>query len=215
MKFDEQARDEDCKEMITDAMEDNRSGAMAPESSIQTREVGTRQENSDKHCEWRYLTSQLYDEIWIGLHIYLRGLGLLPLDAEDVAQETFFRLVRQLRAGAKIENIRAWVYHVAHNVSMDIHRSKRTSSLQEEANGFKVQEAADCRSNPEWLYLKREEVRRVRLAMSQLTPRQFRSVQLRANGLRYRDIAADLCVSEQRAIHLVKRALSRLSNSCS
>jgi RNA polymerase sigma-70 factor (ECF subfamily) len=199
--------------MITEAIEDKNYAAAASGPFAPSIDNGVRENHAEKQCDWQYLASQLYDELRLGLHLYLRGLGLLPLDAEDVAQETFFRLVRQLRTGTSVENIRAWVYHVAYNVSMDIHRSKRKIAPADEAPSWR-QEAADCRSNPEWLYIKREEVRRVRLALSQLTPRQLRSVQLRANGCRYRDIAADLCVSEQRAIHLVKRALTRLSSSC-
>lgn len=160
----------------------------------------------------REMTSRLYEETRMSLHRYLRGLGMNG-DIEDVLQEAFLRLLRELRRSAKIENPQAWVFQVAYNLSMDTHRANRriTSNMGEECNP--EYQVADCRSNPEWLFLQRERLRCVCKAFSQLTPRQYRSVQLRVRGLRYRDIAADLAVSEQRAMILVKRALVRLDQS--
>jgi RNA polymerase sigma-70 factor, ECF subfamily len=160
--------------------------------------------------DWQHTTSTLYVELRLALYRYLRSLGL-TLDAEDVVQETFFRLVRQLQKGSKIDNVHAWVFQVAYNMSMDIHRANRRTGFDVHKQAAHHQEVADCRSNPEWVYLQKEEVRRVRVALGRLTPRQFRSVQLRVKGFRYREIAADLRVSEQRAIHLVKSALVRLA----
>jgi len=70
---------------------------------------------------------------------------------------------------------------------------------------------ADPDANPELACLENERQYRLKHAMSQLTQRQRSSILLRAEGLLYREIASVLGVSEQRAIHLVKRGLARLS----
>jgi RNA polymerase sigma-70 factor (ECF subfamily) len=160
--------------------------------------------------DWQSITLKMYGALSLALCRYLRGLGLTVDAAEDVAQETFLRLARCLRDGGKIGNIQAWIFQVAHNLSMDIHRAHRRSRIDFATEGEPEQEPADPNANPEWAYLQKERTRHLRLAMTRLTPRQFRSVLLRVEGLRYREIALVLGVSEQRAIHLVKRAVVRL-----
>jgi RNA polymerase sigma-70 factor (ECF subfamily) len=154
----------------------------------------------------------IYQELRFALYGYVNSLGLGG-EIEDVVQETFYRLLRQIRQKCKVENMRAWIFQVAYNISMDIHRAQsRTGASELNEISFR-HECADYRSNPELIYLQREKVRRVQMAMLRLPPRQLRSVQLRIKGFRYRDIAADLQVSEQRATYLVKRALIRLNEA--
>jgi len=196
--------------MRSEAIDHQGIESIAPEAGLHARSLTRCRLYAETDYDWQHTTSRLYDEIRMELYRYLRGLGM-TLDVEDVIQETFVRLVRQLQKGSTIENVQAWVFQVAYNVSMDIHRASRRTYFDAYGDADSHQEAADCRSNPEWVYLQKEEVKRVRQALSRLTPRQFRSVQLRVKGLRYRDIAADLKVSEQRAVHLVKRALVRLA----
>lgn len=55
--------------------------------------------------------------------------------AEDLAQETFIRLIRQLRQGGVPERIKPWLYQVAKNLCRDYWRSggyKTDSSLTPE-----------------------------------------------------------------------------------
>jgi RNA polymerase sigma-70 factor (ECF subfamily) len=158
------------------------------------------------------MASEMYRELRFALYGYVSSLGLSG-EIEDVVQETFCRLLRHLRQKYKIENMKAWIFQVAYNICMDIHRAQSRNGTSELDEISPRHEYADYRSNPEWLYLQKEKVRRIRTAMSRLPPRQLRSVQLRIKGLRYRDIAADLQVSEQRATYLVKRALVRLNES--
>jgi RNA polymerase sigma-70 factor (ECF subfamily) len=132
-------------------------------------------------------------------------------EAEDVMQEAFFRLTRQLHEGGRIEKIEAWIFQVAHNLSMDIHRANRRSYSETFPVPEYTEEPEDSRTNPERVLLEKEQAARMRVAISRLTPRQARSLKMRAQGMRYREIAAELGVSEQRVIHLVKRARLRLA----
>jgi RNA polymerase sigma-70 factor (ECF subfamily) len=160
--------------------------------------------------EWQDVTSRMYRELNPGLLRFLNGLGLSKEAAEDVVQEAFFRLARQLRGGRKIGNLNAWLFRVAYHLCMDFHRANSQSQSRLTSEYGSIEEPIDLTANPELVYLQKEKERLVRAAMLRLTPQQFRCFQLRAAGRRYREIAADLGVSEQRATHLVKRALLRL-----
>ena len=159
---------------------------------------------------WQERTLELYDALHLALLRYLRRLGLSMEQGEDVIQETFVRLAEHLREGGG-GNLRSWIFRVAHNLSMDIHRASQRNHRSDIYEGRPVEEPVDPRANPEREYLQKEEAQRVNAALARLTPQQSSSLLLRAEGLRYWEIASVLKVSEQRAIHLVKRGLARLA----
>src|ERR1700681_2003496 len=57
----------------------------------------------------------LYRELRKPLLRYLVCLGLSADEAQDVVQDTFLNLHRHLAAGGSQENIRSWLFRVAHN----------------------------------------------------------------------------------------------------
>lgn len=154
---------------------------------------------------------ELYDSHSSSLYKYLRTLGLVRDEAEDVIQEAFLRLASHLLEGGADSNLRSWIFQVAHNLSMDKHRGRRRSKTSNEAVDEITVEPTDPAADPEQIYLHKETIQRVNSAMTRLTPQQRNGVLLRAQGLRYMEIASVLGVSESRAIHLVKRGLMRLT----
>jgi RNA polymerase sigma-70 factor, ECF subfamily len=157
---------------------------------------------------WRQQTLLLYDSLTPKLLQFLRRLGLNKNEMDDVIQESFLRLAGHLKSGSSDDNLHSWVYRVARNLAMDVHRSNQRD--QEEVELKPQDEPIDPEANPEGVYLQKEQFKRVKAAMSRLTARQYNSILLRAQGLRYREIGELLGISEQRAIHLVKRGLQRL-----
>jgi len=65
----------------------------------------------------------LYDELRASLHGYLSCLGLEPQEAEDIIQETFLKLFQGLAVGMRDENLRSWIFRVAHNLTINLHKS--------------------------------------------------------------------------------------------
>jgi RNA polymerase sigma-70 factor (ECF subfamily) len=59
---------------------------------------------------------EAYDAFQRDIHAFLRGATRDPETAEDLTQETFMRLLREVRAGRTPENVRAWLYAVAANL---------------------------------------------------------------------------------------------------
>jgi RNA polymerase sigma-70 factor (ECF subfamily) len=160
---------------------------------------------------WQRQTVELYDLLNRVLYRYLGGLGLAEESAEDVTQETFLRLAAHLKNGGDAGNLRAWIFEVAYNLAMDIHRLSRRNHAATDWTELGDGELIDPNASPECAYLENERQHRLKQAMNSLTPRQRSCILLRTEGLRYREIASILGVSEQRAIHLVKRGLERLS----
>ncbi|MBI1367352.1 MAG: sigma-70 family RNA polymerase sigma factor [Planctomycetes bacterium] len=62
-------------------------------------------------------------------------LGRAMHEAEDVVQDTFLRLHRQVQAQgpASIGDMSVWLYRVAHNVAMDVGRKRRVRKQGQQA----------------------------------------------------------------------------------
>jgi RNA polymerase sigma-70 factor, ECF subfamily len=153
----------------------------------------------------------LYDDLRPALCAYLCTLGVSSDQAEDVIQETFLRLVRFRFERSTHENLRAWLFRVAHNLSMDVHRfQRRWSHNNDEQSHTIIRHRADPGPTPEQQVILDERRRQFEDAFAQLTPKQQQCVLLRAEGFRYREIALTLGVSVQRVGELMQRSISLL-----
>jgi RNA polymerase sigma-70 factor, ECF subfamily len=159
----------------------------------------------------------LYDQLQPLLLAHLRGLGLTREDAEDVTHESFLRLLRHLLEARADENLRGWVFRVAYNLSMDVHRSNRHYQqglhLEMGCGSLNSQDAADPDPSPEDVVIRDERFHRLQKAVLQLTVQQRNCLLLRAEGLRYREIALRLGISVQRVAKLLERSTSHLAAS--
>jgi RNA polymerase sigma-70 factor (ECF subfamily) len=154
---------------------------------------------------------ELYDHLRPSLRAYLCCLGMSPDQGEDVIQETFLRLVRLRSERATENDLRAWVFRVAHNLSMDVHRSQRRwFDRSDDEPHVLIRERVDPRPSPEQQVILEERLKHFELAFAQLTPKQRQCVLLRAEGFRYREIANTLGVSVQRVGELMQRSIALL-----
>jgi RNA polymerase sigma-70 factor, ECF subfamily len=154
---------------------------------------------------------ELYDRLRPGLYRYLICLGLKPQESEDTIQESFLRLFRFQAGGGKLENPRSWLFRVAHNLCRDVHKAERQFISDEiHADADDVLERPDPALNPEDLLLQKEQYLRLEAAMAQLTERQRQFVHLRAEGLRYREIAEVQGTTVSNVNETLRRAIVRI-----
>jgi len=146
---------------------------------------------------------------------YLLALGLRPAEAEEVVQETFLRLCQHLDAKGSQENLRGWVFRVAHNLAQDEHRRRQRQPWQPlddtTANGHA---GVDPGATPEQRMLSEERMRRLDIALARLPIQQQQCVHLRAEGLRYREIAEVLGAGVSTVADWVQQALRTLVKEC-
>lgn len=146
---------------------------------------------------------------------YLLALGLDRADADEVLQETFLRLCRHVSTNGRQENLRGWIFRVAHNLARDEHRRKRRRPAQslEDAQG-NIETRADPAATPEQQMIARERERRLVTALERLPEHQRECLHLRAEGLRYREIAEVLGAGASTVAEWVQQALKTLGEEC-
>src|ERR1035441_9962656 len=89
--------------------------------------------------------------------------------AQEAAQEVFLRLYTTLRKGDKLENPRAWVFRVAHNLGLKI-RTRQNS--EEPLDPDWGEQNAGPSGNPESELLERERMTRFHSAVEGLSEQQ-------------------------------------------
>src|SRR5215471_8339494 len=129
--------------------------------------------------------TDLYRELREPLLRYLVCLGLSRDEAQDVVQDAFLSLHRHLASGGSQENIRGWVFRVAHNQA----RNRQGSYQRRFGESLDVDKQAPVdKSTPERMVLEKERYRRLEQAIRLLTDTERECLLLRASGLRYREI---------------------------
>lgn len=157
---------------------------------------------------------ELYDEYRPKLYRYMRSMHLGCDHADEIIQETFMRLTIELLKDNEIENVQGWIVRVAHNLAVTFQKRQRRSLVPSEGIDFMLQNRVDPSLSPEEAYSNKEQFRTLHAALSKLNPQHRQCFQMRAQGLRYKDIGLALGVSEQRAAFLVKQVAVRLAAIC-
>jgi RNA polymerase sigma-70 factor (ECF subfamily) len=139
---------------------------------------------------------------------YLVLLGLYPSQAQEAAQEVFMRLYSTLRKGGDpILNQRAWVFRAAHNLGLTL-RAREAGTLPFDP---KLEATlADAAHSPERSLMERETMRKLYRAVSALSPQQRQCLRLRAEGLKYAEIAEAIGISVSSVYEFLRRAVTRL-----
>lgn len=156
----------------------------------------------------------LFDECAAGLRRYLGSFGLGADVTEDLLQDVFLSLFRHLRLGRPRDNLRGWLYRVGHNLALK-RRQKTLRRRQNESTWDSTlpQRLIDPAANPEEQLAEIRRRQRLHSVLRALPERERRCVYLRAEGLRYREIADTLGISLGSVAKSLARAVTRLTNA--
>jgi RNA polymerase sigma-70 factor (ECF subfamily) len=151
-------------------------------------------------------------------------------DAEDLVQETFIRLHKNLEKFRGESSLSTWLYRVLSRLAIDhLRRQKlkqriffmRTHNTDDEYDP--LEQAADPKANPGEIYLAGEAGKKLTSAMEKLSAQQRVVFILRHHeGLPLKEIAAALTLEEgtvkthlHRAVHFLRNELKDLKGGLS
>ena len=148
----------------------------------------------------------LFDLLGTRLLSYAVSFGIPVQDGEDVVQETFLALFQHLRKQGSRENLKGWLYQVVHNLALK-KRYRKTVEVAETVECF------DERPGPEEMALFGERHARLQAALGALPLVDQRCLRLRADGLRYREIAKIVGISLGSVAASLARSMARLERA--
>ncbi len=152
----------------------------------------------------------LFDQFRTPLLRYSLSFGLAAPDAEDVIQEVFLALFRHLQSGKPRDNLRGWLFRVAHNLSLKRRSRDRPFSTASSEDQLLL---ADPGPGPEAQAADAQRRARLLAVVAALPEQDRRCLYLRAEGLRYREIAAVLEMSLAAISLSLSRSLARMARS--
>ena len=163
---------------------------------------------SAKGCTLQEEVLCVFEQSRAGLLRYLYSIGVRDHDAEEVVQEVFLALFQHLTLGRDPHNLRGWVFRVAHNLGLRHRNAARRTAYPGDDSIFHQQ--IDTGPNPEQQVNARQRQRKL-LAVFHALPEQDRCcLHMRAEGLRYREIAETLGISLGAVAQSLARSLERL-----
>jgi RNA polymerase sigma-70 factor, ECF subfamily len=155
----------------------------------------------------------LFDECAPRLRRYARSCGLTPQAADDVIQDTFVQLYRHLCLGRSRQNLHGWLFTVCHRLARK-QRARTAQRVGRESwlDPDRADAVLDPADDPERQLARLDHGRRLRAAIRALPERHRQCLQLRAEGLGYRDIARVLGISLGAVAKALAHVVFRLSH---
>jgi RNA polymerase sigma-70 factor (ECF subfamily) len=154
----------------------------------------------------------LFDRFREPLLRYLSTFGLALPDGEEIIQEVFLALFQHLHRGKSRGNLRGWLFRVAHNLALK--RRYQTRRVMEARAGAGTEDLAiDLGPSPEDQMVNSQTQQRLQAVVQALPEQDRRCLSLRAEGLRYREIARILDMSLGAVSISLARSLARIARS--
>jgi RNA polymerase sigma-70 factor (ECF subfamily) len=164
----------------------------------------------DKKSECEEEVIHLFGLLRNPLLRYVISLGLSLHDGEEIIQEVFLALFRHLQMGKSRQNLRGWVFRVAHNLALKQRAANKKAQTMLDSDEAVARRQPDTAPNPEQQAAGNQRWQRMQ-AVLRVLPEQDRScLYLRAEGLRYREIAAALGISLGSVSIALARSLARM-----
>ncbi len=155
----------------------------------------------------------LFDQMRGRILRYALSFGLSVQDAEEILQEAFLALYQHRAAGKAADAVCAWLFRVTHNLAL----KRRHAIARADENPVTrdmeraMVQAADPGPNPEDQFAFHQRRHRLQSVVAALPETDRECLYLRAEGLRYREIAEVLGISIGSVANSLARSLGRLS----
>ena len=155
--------------------------------------------------------TRIFQALRLPVYYYLMAFLGDAAIADDLTQEVFLRLYAHLHRGRPVENVRVWIFRVAHNLAFDERqRHQRLAQLDAPTWDEICSVLPDPSLNPEQRALQRERLERLHAGLQWLSEQERHCLLLRAEGLRYREIGEILGVASSTVGEFLQRALRKL-----
>jgi RNA polymerase sigma-70 factor, ECF subfamily len=129
-----------------------------------------------------------------------------PGQAEELANEVFFRLSRQSTHWLLTNNVAGWLYRTATRAGIDALRSSAHRKRYEQAAAVEGSQAEAVNRGPLEDILRDEDRKKVQQVLVRMKPAQAQLLLMRASGACYKEIAEALGVATGGVGTLLNRA---------
>lgn len=184
-----------------------------PESSISFPRALDAAAVAEELNEQQRQVLALFDELRDRLLRYVISFGLSAADGEEIIQEAFLSLMKHLQLGRSRRNLPAWLFRVAHNQSLKRLAGNERRRDRGDDGAMESNLHCDPAPNPEEHATMSQRQARLLAVLNALPLQDQNCLRLRAEGLRYREIAQVLGISLGSVAASLSRSLERLTRA--
>jgi RNA polymerase sigma-70 factor (ECF subfamily) len=187
-----------------------------PESGLSLFRVLTRATKSAAGSDCSEVEAEvvrLFDEHRTRLLRYVLSIGLSVHDCEEIVQDVFLALFRHLQLGRPRDNLRGWIFRVAHNLALKEREASHKRLDSAELDEVVAARHVDPSPSPEQQLAFSQRQQHLLAALYALPSRDQFCLHLRAEGLRYREIAEVLDMSLGAVSNSLSRSVARLERA--
>jgi len=181
------------------------------DSTLELR-LATTSENLHGSSDLESVVIHLFDQTQARLSSYVLAFGLPHHDAEDIVQETFLSLFHHLERGRPRWNLNGWLFRVAHNLALKRRMANHAASSNAEHEELLAQHPDPAYNAEEQLAFNQTQ-QRLRAVFEALPEQDRHCLHLRAEGLKYREIAKTLGISLGSVSISLSRSLARMNRA--
>jgi RNA polymerase sigma-70 factor (ECF subfamily) len=156
---------------------------------------------------------ELFDLYRNRIFRYTLSFGLSAHDGEDILQEVFLSLFRHLQLDRSRSNLHGWIFRVAHNLALKRRMNNQKPGAPIEFDDTLMETCRDPEPNPEQHLAFRQRQTRLLAVVRALPEDEAHCLRLRAEGLKYREIAEVLGISLGSVSNALARSLARLQRA--
>jgi RNA polymerase sigma-70 factor (ECF subfamily) len=140
---------------------------------------------------------------------YLLTFGINAHDGEEIVQECFLALFKHLAGGKSRANLPGWMFRVCHNLALKHRERNRGSAMDLDW----ADRSVDAAPNPEEQLAQEQRRHKLQSVLRALPEQDRYCICLRAEGLRYREIAVILGMSLGAVSISLTRSLARFERA--
>ena len=153
---------------------------------------------------------ELFEQFRDPLLRYALSFGVPVHEAEEVIQEVFLSLFRHLQLRRSRKNLRGWIFRVTHNLALKQLYANQRSHAKTTSDWAIAEGQFDPSPDPEEQLSSAQRRHRLLAVVRALPELDQGCLRLRAEGLRYREIAAVFGMSLGAVSLSLTRSLARL-----
>jgi RNA polymerase sigma-70 factor (ECF subfamily) len=156
---------------------------------------------------------RLFEQLRVPVLRYLLSCRVPVPDAEEILQEVFILLFQDLRRGKSSVNLAGWVFRTAHHFVL-----KYRDRIRRHAEHFNIshdgaEAIADSSAGVDVALAQTQRQKSLLAVVRALPEQDQRCLHLRAEGLRYREIAETLGMSLGSVANSLERSIARIARA--
>lgn len=156
----------------------------------------------------KFKFNTIYNQYYKQIYGFAYRLSFSKKDSEDIIQEVFIKLYKELNKDIEIENTKAWLYRCALNIHLNNKKRKKIIQFTDNINQFE----RETNGSIEQDLIRKEKQQKITEALKNLTEKEQILINLYNDDFSYKEISEILEIKPSSVGKTLSRTIEKLSD---